>query len=351
MEQDCGMNRRRDRSSATGLLPRMEARPWADGVTVTYRYHPVDAAPINLGTDRNAAIQKVLDMLGTSDDRGTVSRLFEQYKETADWKSLTDRTRADYTDYSVPLLAVFGGMRAADITAPMISRYLRVERAAAPVRANREIALLGNLIGVAIDRGEAEHNPCRGGQVRRNKERPRTRSPERAEIDALVAHAYTKGPQWRIIVMAAEFAALAGSRQAEFLTLHWPAFGTDVVRLRRAKQRGGAIKVEVISVSPALLALRERLQDVAHEKTLGTVFPNRKGNPYTASGFAAMWGKLMREAIAKKVIETRFTFHDLRAHYTTVHKVTHDALPDLHANPSTTATIYERSKVSKRKSL
>lgn len=345
------MNRPRDRVTSRGLLPRMEARPWADGVTVTYRYHPFEGKPLNLGTDRTAAIQKVLDLLGTSDDRGTVSRLWEQYKETPDWKALTDRTRADYTDYSVALLAVFGAMRAADITAPMISRYLRVERSAAPVRANREIALLGNLIGVAIDRGEAEYNPCRGGQVRRNKERPRTRSPERAELDALVAHAYTKGPQWRIIVMAAEFAALAGSRQIEFLSLHWPAFDTDVVRLRRAKQRGGAVKVENVSVSPALLALRERLQTVAHETTLGTVFPNRKGNPYTSSGFAAMWGKLMREAITKKVIEHRFTFHDLRAHYTTAHKVTHDTLPDLHANPSTTATIYERSKVSKRRSL
>lgn len=345
------MNRPKDRSSSRGLLPRMEARLWADGVTITFRYHPVGKPPVNLGTDRQAAIQKVLDMLGTSDDRGTISRLWEQYQETADWKALSERTRADYADYSQALLPVFGSMRAADITAPMISRYLRIERSEAPVRANREVALLGNLIGVAIDRGEAEHNPCRGGQVKRNKERPRTRAPERAEIDALVAHAYTKGPQWRIIVMAAEFAALAGSRQAEFLSLHWPAFGTDVVRLRRAKQRAGTVKVELVTVSPALLSLRERLQEVAHEKTLGTVFPNRQGNPYTASGFAAMWGKLMREAIAKKVIENRFTFHDLRAHYATTHKTAHGTLPDLHANPATTATIYDRSKVAKRRAL
>lgn len=344
------MNRPRDRASAKGLLPRMEARPRADGLT-TYRYHVAGGKPVNLGTDKIAAIQKVLDMLGTSDDRGTIARLWEQYLKTADWNALSERTKADYADYSTALLPVFGAMRAADITAPMVSRYLRIERANAPVRANREVALLGNLIGVAIERGEAEHNPCRGGQVKRNKERPRTRAPERAEIDALVAHAYTKGPQWRIVVMAAEFAALAGSRQAEFLTLHWPAFGADVVRLKRAKQRAGVVKVEVVDVSPALLSLRVRLQEVAHEPTLGAVFPNRQGNPYTASGFAAMWGKLMREAIVKKVIESRFTFHDLRAHYATTHKATHDTLPDLHANPATTATIYDRSKIAKRRAL
>lgn len=49
---------RKDRASAKGLLPLMEARPWADGKTVTYRYHPIGAKPINLGTDRALAIKR-----------------------------------------------------------------------------------------------------------------------------------------------------------------------------------------------------------------------------------------------------------------------------------------------------
>jgi hypothetical protein len=61
------MNRPRDRSSAAGLLPRMEARPRKDGLT-TYRYHPLGAKPINLGTDKGEAIRKVLDMNGRADD-------------------------------------------------------------------------------------------------------------------------------------------------------------------------------------------------------------------------------------------------------------------------------------------
>lgn len=39
------MNRPRDRQSSLGLLPRMEARLWADGKTTTYRYHPVGDLP------------------------------------------------------------------------------------------------------------------------------------------------------------------------------------------------------------------------------------------------------------------------------------------------------------------
>jgi hypothetical protein len=66
--------RARDRESAKGLLPRMEARPRKDGLT-TYRYHVVGGRPLNLGTDRLVAIQRVLDMLGLSSDQGTISRL------------------------------------------------------------------------------------------------------------------------------------------------------------------------------------------------------------------------------------------------------------------------------------
>ena len=44
-----------------------------------------------------------------------------------------------------------------------------------------------------------------------------------------------------------------------------------------------------------------------------------------------------REAMAKKVIERRFTFHDLRAYYTTEHQERLGKLPELHANPATTA--------------
>lgn len=346
------MNRPRDRASAQGLLPRMEARPRKDGLT-TYRYHPVGAAPISLGTDRVAACQRVLDMLGAGDDTGTISRLWQQYKASPAWPALAERTRADYENHAKHLLPVFGEMRAAAITAPMVARYLRVERATALKRANREVSLLGNLIGLAIERGEAEHNPCRGGQVRRNREVPRSNAPAAPEIEALARFGRARGGQWAIIVLAAEFAALVGARQAELLPLHWPQFGTDEVRLRRAKQRGGAEKVDRITVSPALASVREQLQAVATEPKLGVVFHNRSGNQYTAAGFAAMWGKLMRAAIAAGEVDAgkRFTFHDLRAHYTTEHQARLGKLPDMHASPTTTARVYERSRVAKRTSL
>lgn len=346
----------RDRESAKGLLPRMEARPRKDGLT-TYRYHPVGLAPINLGTERLKAIQRVLDMLGIADDRGTIARLWEQYQESLAWKGLKPRTRSDYEDYSVHVLKAFGREFASAIMAPDVARYLRVYRAEAPIRANREIALLGNLIGLAIERGEATANPCRGGLVKRNREVPLGSLPEAAGIEALIEFAAardaavkTKIGRSTVIMLAAEFAALTGARQAEFLPLHWPAFGEDEVRLDRAKQHLGAKKVDRITVSPALASLRARLL-AFQTSPMGAVFPNRAGNVYSASGFASMWQKLIVAAMAEGVITERFNFHALRAFYATQHKTDTGTLPDMHASPTTTAKIYERSKTSRRNSL
>lgn len=355
------MNRPKDRASSEGLLPRMEARPWSDGKTFTYRYHPKGEKPITLGTDRVRAIQRVARLIGQAEDIGTVNALWDIYsdEDSPEWNDLSPRTREDYKSYAVPLLKVFGDVLAADITAPMVARYLRVERKKARTRANREISLLGNLIGLAIDRGEAEHNPCRGEQVKRNRERPSTVLPEAPQIEKLVAFAIAKDAAVKtgigratVVVLAMQFAALTGARQVEFLPLHWPHWPADgsPVRMKRGKQRHGTERHDRIEVSNALATLRTQL--LAYQTSpMGPVFPNQDGNVYTASGFASMWGKLQRAALEAGAISARFNFHSLRAFYTTKHKETRDALPDMHASPTTTARVYERSKVGKRSAL
>lgn len=340
--------KQRDRQSATGLLPRMEARPRKDGLT-TYRYQTVDRKAINLGTDKHAAIRKVLDMLGLAPDEGTIRSLWRLYQETAAWKRLANDTRNDYTQCSIPLLAVFGDVPAAQIKPSDIARYLRIERASAPVRANRENSLLSNLMNVAIERGELDVNPCK--QVRRNQEMPRRVEPAADQIQALVKFAFERGGQWPIIVMAAEFASLAGPRQVEFLGITWPFIGPTEIRIKRAKQRKGAPEiVDKVEISPAMQELLGRLR-LSRKNDCQTVFANRHGNPYTRSGFKGMWGKLMKQATAAGAISQHFTFHDLRAFYATQHKAQTGNQANLHKNPATTARIYERSTEAKRRAL
>lgn len=333
-----------------GLLPRMEARKTKKGFT--YRYHPVGGKPVNLGSDLVEAIRTVLNLTGQGDNIGTIARLWEQYQESAYWRRLADATKTDYRQCSVHLLEIFGKARAQDIKAPDVARYLRIERSDAPVRANREVALLSNLIGLAIERGEANHNPCR--EVRRNEEQPRSEAPDVDDFNGFRAWVAWEPPQRRMIGMAAEYAAYAGNRKAEFLDLTWPQVDekAGVIRVKRAKQRGkkrGEI-IEHIEITPAIDDLLNRLKAVRKDDCL-YVFSNRYGTHYTPEGFKAMWSKMMSDAVEAKRVSKRFTFHDLRAYYVTQHKSERGSLPDLHANPATTARVYDRNKIVRRKGL
>jgi integrase len=157
-----------------------------------------------------------------------------------------------------------------------------------------------------------------------------------------------------VIGMAAEYAALAGNRKAEFIDLAWPQIdeSAGIIRTKRAKQRGkkrGEV-IEHVEITPAIAELLQRLRAARKDDCL-YVFSNRYGTHYTPEGFKAMWSKLMKQAITEKVIAKRFTFHDLRAYYVTRHKAERGALPDLHANPATTARVYDRTKIVRRKAL
>jgi integrase len=343
------MTRPRDRATATGLLPRMEARPRKDGLT-TYRFHPVDAKPITLGTDREAAIRKVLDLNSRAPDSGTVAYLWRLYENGPDFKRLADGTKTGYRDSWKQLEKVWAKGIVASIKPSDVARYLRQERAAAPVRANREVALLSNLMNLAVERGEIDRNPCK--EVRRNTEVARTRLVENTEFQAFVAWALQQGKSAVVLVSMAEFAALTGNRRAEFLKLHWPQVDDQIIRLQRAKQHGGKTRRELVGISEALQAVLDRLKAMEGYNPMGAVFrAPRTGNPYSEAGFKAMWQRLMRDALKAKIVAERFTFHDLRAHYTTHYKLRYGTLPELHADQATTERVYERSRDVRRKSL
>ncbi|WP_236698418.1 tyrosine-type recombinase/integrase [Xylophilus sp. Leaf220] len=329
----------------------MEARPHKGSDKVTYRYHPLGGKPINLGQDKRAAIQAVLDLNGASSDAGTLTELWRTYLTMPQWHRLSERTKLDYAAYSVKLLEVMGQVSARMIRPADIARYLRVERVDAPIRGNREIALLSNLMTVAVERGDIDVNPCK--QVKRNLERPRTEAPEPAELSCFITWLAKQGAQREVVAMMAEFAAAAGSRRTEFLHLTLPQIDSTagVIRLMRAKQHGGSKRAENVVITPAMENLVRRLRALHRPDGCVHVFTTRDGNPYTDSGFASTWQRAMASAVKDKVVARRFTFHDLRAYYTTQHKALYGALPELHADAKTTARVYDRSRTSVRKGI
>lgn len=347
------MGRHRERESGMGLLPRMEA---CVGKTVTsYRYHPIGAKPIGLGRDRVEAIRKVLDLLGKTPDTGTVKWVWERYQNSKRFKRLADATQTDYQQCSVQIIKILGAMPIGSLTAPMVAKYVHIEREDAPTRANREKALLSNLFAHGILLGVCESNPAKS--VQPHEEEPRTEAPNPAVLLRFLEWVMTQTPQRQLVGLAARFASLAGSRKVEFLDLAWPQVDSEagVMRIKRAKQRGkkrGEV-IEEVGISPALEQCLTDLRTLRTDRDCLYVFPTRDGNAYSASGFKTLWGRIVLKAIDEKVISKadRFTFHDLRAAYATTHKREHGVLPDLHKNPATTAGIYDRNKIVKRKSL
>lgn len=352
------MNRPKDRASARGLLPRMEARLWSDGKTVSYRYHPIGAKPINLGTDKTAACRKVLDLLGRGDRFGTLAWVWEHFTDderpAPRWGRMTAGTQADYRLAWKQINKTFGTMAASDIDATMVARYTNIERAAAPRRAVIEKALMSNLFRYGITLGVCAANPTTGVEVPFSE--PRTEAPATAVLTAFLAWLEQQTPQRRIVGLAAEYMSLSGSRKVEFLDLTWPQVDREagVVRTKRAKQRGkkrGEV-IEHVAITPRLASLLDRLLALRRNDCL-YLFPTRDNNAYSARGFKTLWQRCVVDAIEAKALAAadRFTFHDLRAYYATMHKIERGTLPDLHKNPGTTAAVYDRSKIVNRSAL
>jgi integrase len=337
--------------SAKGLLPLMEARAWADGKTFTYRYHPIGGKPMALGQDRVIAIRKVLDMLGNNKEQGTLKWVWERYTDaetpSTRWKKLVDSSKDDYRQAWKQIEKTFGKMQIGRIDATVVARYVHIERAASPKRANTEKALLSNLFGHGIKLGVCTVNSTIG--VEPHQLEARTEAPAEALLAKYLDWLTAQTPQRRIVGMAAEYASLAGNRKCEFLHLTWPQVDRKAgfIRTIRAKQRGRKREqiVEVVNISPALESLLDRLQAI-RKQDCSFVFPSRNNAQYTDRGFKTLWQRCVLEAIKQKILtsETRFTFHDLRAFYASKHKRNTGELPDLHANKETTSRVYDRNK-------
>lgn len=352
------MPRTRDRHSAAGLLPRMEARPWSDGKTTSYRYHPIGGKPIALGTDKQEALRQVLEMNGQARaGMGTLRWVWEQFQTSTRWLKLSDATRTDYASAWKQIDLRLGHMPIADITTYIVARYVHIERASAPRRADIEKSLLSRLFGHGIKLGVCTVNATIG--VEPHGSESRTTAVGADTLARFLAWLEKQTPQRRIVGMAAEYASLAGNRKVEFLDLSWPQIdeAAGVVRTKRAKQRGkkrGEV-IELVTITPRLQALIDRLKALRAERGLDClyVFPTRDNNAYTDRGFKTLWQRIVLQAVKEKVLASseRFTFHDLRAHYATMHKQTLGRLPDLHKNAAVTAMVYDRTREVKREAL
>jgi integrase len=346
------MSRPRERVSGLGLLPGMEARPRASG-GFTYRWKPHGATSwVNLGTDRQAALATVIAASGRATGHGTVRWLWEQWStKSPRFARLAPNTQADYATAWKRIDKTLGNAAARAITPTIVARYVHVERAEHPRRANIEKAVLSGMFKYGILLGVNSTNPTIGVEAHPNE--ASVVMPETLALARFARWLDASTGQRRVLSQAMRFVALEGSRQCEFLRTTWMQVGPDAVRLIRAKQRGGKREqvVELVEITPPLRALLNEIKALHAHRDVPYLFPTDEGNAYSARGFKTLFQRAIVAALDAGIVTTRFNFHSLRRYYATMHKAEHGKLPDLHANPAVTAAIYDGTRTVKRKAL
>lgn len=261
------------------------------------------------------------------------------------------RTLADNEQEAKTLRLVFGHMPAASVKRQHVARFLRerttVEGKPAPIRANREAALLSSAYSWAMGLREWDlnENPCYG--VRRNRERPRRRYVETAELARWKRHA----PKWlRGYVLLKR---LTGARQGEMLALTKASLTDSGIRYGISKtgrvkivRWSWAMRAAVDSLLAGHKLKRDRDGNViefpkpADQQPL---FRSRSAAAMTSHGFKSAWARAMRAYGGPS-----FREHDLRAKTASDLPTAHAQELLDHSTPAMTRRVYQRAPTKVR---
>jgi integrase len=184
---------------------------------------------IPLGTDFNKAKRRwaELDCTELPADTSLMRAIFDRYlREVTPGKSR--RSQHEDAERLKMLGKVFDAVHIDAITPQHIAIYRDKRGEKAPVRANREIALLSHIWNMAREWGFTEkENPCRG--IRRNRERPRRYYAD----DTVWAAVYTVACDELKDAMDLNY--LTGQRPADVLKMRWSDIRDGALELEQGK--------------------------------------------------------------------------------------------------------------------
>jgi len=269
-------------------------------------YYTITAANeyITLGHDLAESKKKLIEIEEGRPVAGSIGELIDRYmKEISPKKAAS--THKDELASAERLRNVFGKMKPGDLRPVHVAKYLDLRGQTAPVRANREKSLLSHMFSIAMRWGIVDTNPCRG--VARNTERPRDRLVTDAELINFCTFAERTNETGRMLSSVARLAYLTGQRRGDLLRLRLDLLADEGIMITQSKTRAKVI----IEWTPALRNCVAALKSLDRPVSGLFLICNRSGQPYTDSGFKAMWGRTMAAWI--KEGNEGFTFHDLRA--------------------------------------
>lgn len=365
------------------------------------RSETVASAPIG---DRKAiaeaeatAKRKALDIQQGQVVAGSIAELIDRFKLEIAPKHYLDQSKdglAVRESAYRNLTKFFGKMEAP--TLKMIHGYQYLDdraKAGAPIKANKEMALMSTMCNYWVRWGVIEANPFTG--LMQNQGDKDVRTVSRSQVVRFYLWSQKQSSQvFRTLGCAAVFTYLTGFRTAEVRPFQLAGILDDGVRVINAKRKKGEAVIEKHrNWSMKLRAVVERAkrvtQDPTSEKTPRKVarlylFGNLKGKPYSRSGWGSVWQDAMWEWIASadsaaaaalaakkewearrredKTIPTFKSLIDLTKHPmyfslldvrpTAITKKIEQRSADAydfaaHANPSTTHQHYDRRRIKR----
>ena len=223
-------------------------------------------------------------LYGAPDDTGLMSYWIDLYLEKVA-KKKAPRTYKDNLVEAEFLRKVFGKMLPTEIIPADVREYLDTRGETAPVRANREKALLSHMFTWMMGRRDSgvTSNPCRG--VTRNREIPRERritDDEYSKVFELASPPIKR--LMRLMYSTAQRPAdCLAAGQRNIVTLE--RGGAQLRALRFTQNKTGHTLDIILSGDLELLAA-----EAAKDKVSGITFVHkRRGGKFTEDGAAAMF--------------------------------------------------------------
>jgi integrase len=332
-----------------------------EGARAKTYFTRIDGKREPLGTDLAAARAKLRVLLELPSGETTIRAMCDGYiaeqkrmRAEGDPNALSERGLLDYERCLKNVCAVFGEMAPRAYKTAYGQQYLKKRKdQGCGVRANKEMSALSSAFVYGMTTGAVDENPVRG--YRRNRETPRHRSVDVAELNAFLAFAKNRGGTSYLTAVIGCVVALTGRRRGEILRLPKTAITEAGVEcLSNKNQAGAAPRKYLIEWTPTLRMVLTEALNFKHRRAKnrpplvsGYLFHNRDGEPYTDDGFKTNWQKLMRAYAPDGPKSPEwFRAHDLRALYVS-EMLGQGRDPNTHQNEATMRRVYDRRKVRK----
>jgi hypothetical protein len=304
------------RREATGI-DRLVKYVGAKKVSFYYKYpdgksETVASAPLGdrkaIADAERVAKRKALDIQAGQIVSGSVADVIDRFRneiapthyrdQSKDGKAVRDGAYEN-------LILFFGKMAPAGMKTVHGYQYLDARaKAGAPIKANKELSQMSTICNYAVRWGLIEANPFVGMML--NQADKDVRTVQRSQVVRFYLWSLRQSPALRTMGCAAMFTYLTGFRAAEVRPFHLSGLSDDGVRVVAAKRKKG--EAEIVKVREWSLRLHvvvERAKRSA-STTAGKkmrvaslyLFPNRRGQPYSKSGWGSVWQDAMWEWIS-----------------------------------------------------